>query len=271
MGTLKVELTKEKETLLITLFAKAMDSRAADSILGDRWADEAVGRLDYDFAKLKIKRDETIGIAMRAKHLDRWTSEFLVENPRGIVLNLGCGLDSRVYRLDPPAAVRWFDVDFPEVVELRRRLYPDRAGGRLIGTSVTDPNWIGALPSDGPALIVAEGLMPYLEEDDLRRLLERLTTHFPTGVLAFDGYSRLGLRFMKNLPCIQATGATFRWGIDDPCELEAMIPRLKLVEETAYYNPSVVARMSWTSRLLIRVWSCFPALRRIGRLLRYRF
>jgi O-methyltransferase involved in polyketide biosynthesis len=52
MGTFKVGLTKEKETLLITLYARAMDNRAADSILGDRWADEAVGRLDYDFAKL---------------------------------------------------------------------------------------------------------------------------------------------------------------------------------------------------------------------------
>ncbi len=271
MSTMKVELTKEKETLLITLYAKAMESRAADSVLRDRWAAEAVGRLDYDFAKLKIRPDDAIGIALRAKLLDRWTSEFLAENPGAIVLNLGCGLDSRVYRIDPPAAVRWFDVDFPEVVELRRRLYPERAGVRLIGSSVADPGWIAGLPSDGPAFIVAEGLTPYLKEDDGKRLLERLTAHFPTGVVAFDAYSRLGLQFMRHVPCIQATGATFHWGIDDPREIEAMVPRLRLVEETAYYDPSVVARMSWTSRLFIRLWSCFPALRRIGRLLRYRF
>jgi len=271
MQSMKVELTKEKETLLITLYARAMESRMADTVLRDRWAAEAVERIDYDFAKLKLRPDEAIGIAMRATRFDRWTSEFLAENPGGIVLNLGCGLDSRAWRVDPPSTVPWFDVDFPEVIELRRRIFPDRPGVRPIGSSVTDPGWIGELPTDRPALILAEGLTPYLAEDEVRRLFQRLTERLASGLLGFDGYSRKGLRFMENLPCIRATGATFRWGLDDPREVEAMAPRLKLVAESPYYDPATLARMSWPSRLMIRAWSWFPALQPIGRLLRYGF
>ena len=100
---------------------------------------------------------------MRAKAFDDWTSPFIDRHPDAIVLHLGCGLDSRVFRVDPPAAVSWFDVDLPEVIELRRRLYPARDDGyRLIGASVTDLGWLREMPRDRPAMVVAEGLMPYL-------------------------------------------------------------------------------------------------------------
>jgi O-methyltransferase involved in polyketide biosynthesis len=66
-------------------------------------------------------------------------------------------LDSRVFRLDPNAPVRWFDVDYPEVIEVRRRLYPQRAGYRMIGSSVTDPGFLDGVPRNRPAMIVAEG------------------------------------------------------------------------------------------------------------------
>jgi len=146
----KVYLTKEKETLLITLYARALDSRSMGSILSDRFADDVVSRIDYDFAKLKVGRDSVAGAAMRARTLDGWTSIFLAENPDATVLHLGCGLDSRVYRIAPPATVRWFDLDFPEVIELRRRLCPQRDGYCMIGSSVTDLHWLGEIPIDRP-------------------------------------------------------------------------------------------------------------------------
>jgi O-methyltransferase involved in polyketide biosynthesis len=271
MGPEKIHLTEEKETLLITLYGKALESRSKDSILGDRFADDVVRRIDYDFRKLNVVRDARIAFAMRAKWLDRWTAEFLVDHPGATVLNLGCGLDSRVFRVDPPASVPWFDVDYPEVVELRRRLYPDRDGYHLIGSSVTDPRWLAEVPVDRPAMIVAEGLLLYLVGSDVKQLLTQLTNHIPSGHLAFDGYGRLGVRLLNALPVVKATGATVRWGIDDPRDLEAWAPRLEFVEEFTAYDPSDVAKMSSLGQVLIRAWSRIPALRRLGRLLRYRF
>ena len=51
-----VTFTGAQETTLATLYGKAMDSREPDSILGDREADKAMQRIDYDFDKLRMRR-----------------------------------------------------------------------------------------------------------------------------------------------------------------------------------------------------------------------
>lgn len=276
MQTETVALTREKETLLITLWAKAGESLLPDSLLKDRFAAEVAARIDYDFARLKVDRDLMVGLAMRAHTLDDWTRDFLADHADAIVLHLGCGLDSRVFRIDPPAGIDWYDVDYPEVIALRQKLYPARADYRLIGSSVTEPGWLDAVPRDRPVMIVAEGLLPYLPEEEVPLLLERLARHCPSGEIVFDAYSPLGLKLIALQPSIRATGAVLHWALDDPAELERQVPGLELVTElTAYdpggYDPQQIARMSWPARFAMQFFSLVPLLARIGLLLRYRF
>ena len=266
-----VTLTGEKETLLITLYAKAEESRFPDSLLNDRFAADAVRRLDYDFARLSVRHDDKVALAMRAKLFDNSTREFIAGHPEATILHLGCGLDSRVFRLDPSASVRWFDVDYPEVIALRRRVYPQREGYVMIGSSVTEPQWIAEVPPDRPTLIVAEGLLPYLRQDEVPRLFERLTVHLRSGEIVFDGYSRLGLWLIRRSRVVRATGATLHWSINDPRELERQVPRLKFIGEYFTYDSSHLGRFSWPGRLAIQIFRAIPALRNVGRLLRYRF
>lgn len=153
----KVHLTKEKETSLITLYSRALESRSKDPVLQDEAAGEAIRRIDYDFGRLKLRKVLALSIAIRAKQFDLWTSQYLAETPDATVLHLGCGLDSRNFRLNPNASVRWFDVDYPEVIEVRRRLYPERVGYHMIGSSLTDPGFLDEVPTDRPAMIVARG------------------------------------------------------------------------------------------------------------------
>ena len=61
-------------------------------------------------------------VAMRAEQLDDWSTDFLRRHPDAVVLHLGCGMDTRAFRLDPPEAVQWFDLDQPNVIALRRKL-----------------------------------------------------------------------------------------------------------------------------------------------------
>ena len=272
MQSEKVNLTKEKETSLITLYARALESRSKDPVLLDEAAEEAVRRIDYDFGRLKLRKVEPLSIAIRAKQFDLWTTEYLADNPDATVLYLGCGLDSRVFRIDPNAAVRWFDVDYPEVIEVRRRLYPERAGYRMIGSSVTNPNFLNEVPGDRPVMIVAEGLMMYLAEDDVKPLLNRLTDHFPSGHMAFDVMSRGEMRIAKAHPSFGATGASFRWGIDNQEEIRHLSPRLELVTEMRLLDLPGFAKLPWAMRTLVRVLDSIPALRRQNhRLLLYRF
>jgi O-methyltransferase involved in polyketide biosynthesis len=192
----KINLTKEKETMLITLYGRALQSRSKHPILRDTWAEEAVQRVDYDFAKFKVGRRAALLFACRATQLDLWTTSFLAEHPDATVLHLGCGLDSRVYRIVPPPTVRWFDLDYPEVIALRRQLYSERAGYSMIGSSLADLSWLDEVPGDRPAMIVAEGVTMYLTEQIMQALLQALTNHFPSGQLAFDVHTPQLVRWL---------------------------------------------------------------------------
>jgi O-methyltransferase involved in polyketide biosynthesis len=115
----RVRLTGAQETTLATLYGKAMESRRPDSILSDREADKALRRIDYDFGRLRIRRSDQLSLAVRAKAYDGWARQFLDRHPSCTVLHLGCGLGTRVYRVDPPPTVRWYDIDLPDVIDLR--------------------------------------------------------------------------------------------------------------------------------------------------------
>lgn len=189
MTTGKVDFSGVQSTMLITLFLRALDCKDKEPILGDHFAAEAVDTIDYDWTKVdkpSITRNR-FGVALRAKQFDVWATDFLRSNPDATVLQLACGVDSRAFRLDLPAEVRWFDVDLPDVMDLRRQLYDEADGYRMIGASVTDEAWLAQIPTDKPVLIIAEGLLMYLHETDVRHLLQRLTSHFRTGELIFDG------------------------------------------------------------------------------------
>jgi O-methyltransferase involved in polyketide biosynthesis len=250
----KIRLTKEKETYLSTLYGKALDNRAENPILGDRFADEAVRRIDFDFEKLNLPSGGNVTLPMRARHLDTWTREFLAAHPESTVLHLGCGLDSRVYRVDPPASVRWYDVDLPDVIELRRQLYPERPAYEMIATSVTDLGWLDGIPGDKPVLVVAEGLVMYLDPKDGAALFKRITEQFPSGQIIFDAYGRLTVGFLnlavkltslRAKPTAAGSSVHLPWGIDDPHDLEREVPRLRLVTETPFLTiPELVERLS---------------------------
>jgi O-methyltransferase involved in polyketide biosynthesis len=222
-----------------------MDAGGPHPILGDRFAADAVARIDYDFKSLKLPSGGEITLPMRALHFDRWTRDFLAANPESTVLHLGCGLDTRVQRIDPGPKVRWFDVDLPEVIALRSKLYPERPGYRQIGSSVTELSWLDQLPGNTPVLVIGEGLVMYLRENEGTGLFRRVTEHFPSGQIAFDAYSATMVRWVSRLSSVRGARVELQWGIDDPSELIQQVPRLRLVEDVAFLTmPELVARLS---------------------------
>jgi O-methyltransferase involved in polyketide biosynthesis len=98
----------------------------------------------------------------------------------------------------------------------------------MIGASVTDPAWLDQIPTGRPTLVVAEGLLMYIEGDEVRRLFERLTDRFDHGELLFDTLPPIAPKISK----IFTKGIT-KWGIRDAREIERWNPRLRFVEETS--------------------------------------
>ncbi len=234
-------------TNLCTLYLRAYESHSPAPILGDTAAAEAVNRIGYDWPRMRRAMHPGTNqymVTMRAKQLDDWCTGFLRRHPSAVVLHLGCGMDTRAFRLHPPETAQWFDVDQPNVIALRRKLYDDRDGYRMIGSSVT-AEWLDEIPADRPMLMVAEGLVMYLTESDVRTLLQRLTDRFGSGELLFDTVSPMGPRLSKLL-----TKGITQWGISDAREIEQWNPRLRLLERSpagalCERIPSAPVRLLW--------------------------
>src|SRR5512133_42386 len=189
MSSMKVNFTGVKETLLLTLYTRVMDSRSNNPILGDRKSVEIAQQLDYDFKKLKLPPKEAFGGAIRTKIMDDCVREFLTSHPDANVLDLGCGLDDRAERIKPGKGVCWFDIDYPEVIEVRKHFFTEHTGYQMVARSLTEADFPGDIPADRPTIIVADGLLPFLTEEETIKLFKRLVDHFKAGEVVLNGYT----------------------------------------------------------------------------------
>jgi O-methyltransferase involved in polyketide biosynthesis len=117
---------------------------------------------------------------------------------------------------------------------------------------------------------VAEGLLMYLDEGDVRRLVLRLHETFPGCRLVADVFSKLAARSATKHPALKATGATLGWGIDDPQEIETWASGLHLLEEWYFSDDPDLALLSFGYRLAYRLSGAFKTAKRAHRILYYR-
>ncbi|MGD0004802.1 MAG: class I SAM-dependent methyltransferase [Anaerolineaceae bacterium] len=282
MTTEKIQFTKEKETMLMMLNSKAIQSQWKNPILRDPWAEEAMRHIDYDMSKT-LKGVSSWGmwrdvgctiIATRAATFDLLTTRYLADHPDATVLHVGCGMDSRVFRVDPPATVDWFDMDYPDVIDLRRQLFPGRTAastGRyhLIGAPLSDLRWLDEVPRDRPGLLVAEGVLHYLSETEVKALLNAVVAHFPGGQMIFDICNPFIVKRAGSN--VGGTGATYKWGLDDPQDIKQLEPKLELIKEYKMREQVAFSRFPLFWRAMQRTQELNPTLRRMERIIVYRY
>lgn len=281
MGVTLPALTPAQESLFLTLAGRAFDSRLPRPFLGDPLADDILAVTGYELVKFPAfdsergdPRTKVFDIAVRAKRLDEMVQAFIAGHPDAVVLDLGAGLDSRRVRVDPPATVDWYDIDFPEIIALRREVLPERALAHGIGADVRDLQWLDAVPVDRPTVIVADGLLAFLSQDDFVGLVRRLVDHFPSGELATNSYTTYAMYAVKHASALSAIAADAAFpGFNDPRAPERWVPGLELVEEILLTRAAEVAELPLLTRLSARL--CAPSRglsRMVGTtLLRYRF
>jgi O-methyltransferase involved in polyketide biosynthesis len=166
--------------------------------------------------------------------------------------------------------VEWYDLDMPPVIELRRQFYAGHERYHLIASSVTDLEWVDSVAAAGRlTLIVAEGLLMYLGEAHVRRLLLRLREAFPGCRLIADVFSRLTARSATRHPSLKQTGASIGWGIDDPCQVEGWAPGIHLLEEWYFTQDPDLDRLSPGYRLAYKLAGTLDVVRRAHRIVYY--
>src|SRR5512136_389343 len=166
------------ETLLMTLYIRAMESQRPDALIKDEKAVALVTSMSYDFDRIrqvKMDEDDKVGVILRNLEFDRQARDFLTRHPEAVVVHIGCGLDSRFDRVaERNSQIEWYDLDLPDVIELRRKLIGDE-GGRyhLLGCSVLEPAWLEAVRvhRGRPFLFLAEGVFMYFTEAQVQSLV----------------------------------------------------------------------------------------------------
>jgi O-methyltransferase involved in polyketide biosynthesis len=273
MGTTLPAFTPLEDSLWLTLCARALDNRSPHPILADAMADQIVRTLDYDYGQLHIDTNLMVNVSLRAKKLDEVAAGFLARHPDAVGLDLGAGLDTRMERLAPPSTVDWYDIDFPAVAAARKRLIPKHPNAHVIGADVTEEDWLNAIPTDRPAVIVADGLMGFLTQDELVSLWNRLISHFPSGEMVFNSYTRFAIWVARHARGTKSVAELVKFpGMDDPREPERWNPRLNLVREILLSREPEVAQFPPALRRYHRLAARSTAWSRTGTIvLHYRF
>lgn len=190
MAWIQVRLHGVPETALWTLYHRAMDAGRADSGLDDPKAIELVTSIDFPFRERfgpdLVGLNQVVG--QRARTFDAEVRSVLATHPDALVASLGEGFETQFWRVDN-GQVQWLSVDLPAMAALRTQLLGEDPPRRRhwAGSALSD-RWIdelGAKPDDR-VIVVAQGLLMYLQPADVEALIARCAEAFPGGVMLFD-------------------------------------------------------------------------------------
>jgi O-methyltransferase involved in polyketide biosynthesis len=258
--TTKPSLSGVAETLLITLYIRATESQRPDALIKDERAEALVRQLDPETLRKTSALTEDTGrlvLTLKSREFDRFAQDFLRRHPDAVVVHIGCGLDTRFERVcsEPPdnGQVEWYDLDLPEVIDLRRELIGGE-GGRyhLLAGSVLEDDWLEAVEAHRQRsfLFLAEGVFMYFTEAQVKSLVLRLKEHFPAAELVFDAYSPF-MRWAHNLRVIRKrVGAHLNWDLKHSQDLEGWGAGIRLLDERFPFQfPEVDQRRALRVRL----------------------
>jgi methyltransferase (TIGR00027 family) len=231
------QLSGVPETLLIPLAMRAAESRRPDAIIHDPTAERIVGAMNYDFTPLRGAWMTQADVAVRTEIIDDLVRSAMAKHPRLVVATLGAGLDGRSDRLDD-GRVRWLDIDLPEVIDLRRRFFHETERRRFVPRSLLDFTWIddlARLPEEH-VLVIAEGVLHYFAEADVRRLLGEIADRLPPADLVVHTTSPACTRYQARNRIFRSFRAPFAWGIASARDLEEWDHRLEFVSEQPFID-----------------------------------
>jgi len=246
-----MDLSQVSRTAILLLICRAIEAEKHKSEFNDPMAVLCLERLmsiaSEEEKRWIIKRkrfyegiqarDAKAGVR-RVKAFDNATNRFIADNPKCTVINLACGFDTRFWRIANENC-RYVEIDLPEVVALKRKILKDQLGYELIGCSVLDTSWIDKVTINGNTgfLLLAEGLFPWIPQQDATRLFKEIGERFYRSQFVLDmvpeKYTKGIWKKLIRLHSKIDFGLDVSWvfGIKDPHDIEAYGNGLKVIGE----------------------------------------
>ena len=251
------------QTLYIPLYGKSYVSKKG-LFLKDKKAEEIWEKEQFPLKGKSKSKWLAYYMGIRAAVFDDWLREQLEKIEDAVVIHIGCGMDSRVLRVGIENAeltehclkvenLKWYDVDFLDVIEERKRYFAESSGYQMIGADVTQAGWIEEIRKSGQlqnkaAIVLMEGVSMYLSGKEIGGLLRVLKNNFEETALLMDCYTTFAARMSKYKNPINDVGVTKVYGIDNPVELE--FDNLKFVKEHAMTPQHYIDQLAGIEKMI---------------------
>ncbi|MEM6999198.1 MAG: class I SAM-dependent methyltransferase [Pseudomonadota bacterium] len=233
VAKVRVSQGSVQETLLLPLWGRAYESRQENPRLIDNKAVEILEQLDYDFSVIEqTQRLGQHGWVARSLQTDNVVKRFIKDHPHATIVNLGCGMDTTFSRVDN-GLITFFELDFPDVIELRKNFYADDERHKSIAASMHETDWFEQLnPTDG-LMFLAGGVFMYSDESQMRKFFTSVVDEFGSCEFCFDALSPLGLKIGKKMVLKKGGMDSFQesegWSLKSAQVLERWDPRFSVV------------------------------------------
>lgn len=202
------------KTMYIPLYGKAYVSQRG-LFIQDKKAEEI-----WEKEKFKLKgKSKSKWLAyymgIRSAVIDEWLKMLMVDMPNAVVIYLGCGMDSRALRVGTNGH-KWYDVDFAEVINERKRYYAQTDNYKMIAGDIREQAWLNEIQENQTAIVVMEGVSMYINSDELKHVIENLDARFQNVSLIMDCYTVFAAKMSKLKNPINDVGVRVVNGIDEP-------------------------------------------------------
>ena len=221
-----------QETALIPLAIKASETSRPNARIRDEKAKEIIATLGVDVSKYDPFLSHE-GVVARTIMFREQLKELIRQYPDAICINLGCGFDDKFSQVDN-GKIRWYDVDLPDQIAVRRKVYVDRERCLMMEGNALDGSWTTSLPKSDMVIIVMEGVLEYFSREQVKTCLNMLCDSFAHGYLLAELHSPFLEKNSKHHDAVKHTNATFGWGTKSGKEYLELEPRMTLVSEWSY-------------------------------------
>lgn len=228
-----IKLKNTQETLLLPLWGRAVETQKKEPLLVDKTANDIIDRIDYDFSTItkNITEMSRIGWIARSLIFDQVINNFLKEHPQATIVNIGCGLDTTFERVDN-GTIYWYDLDLPDVIELRRQFMKEDNRRKFIESSFLDYNWLNELQIKDNVLFAAAGVFYYFEEYQIKEFFIKIADLFPGCEIIFDATSSVDMANKMVLKRSKIAGESLlKWGLKNAKTLESWDERIESIQE----------------------------------------
>ncbi len=146
-------------------------------------------------------------------------------------MNIGCGFDTTFERIDN-GNIYWYDLDLPDVIELRRQFIKEDNRRKFIISSFLDYKWLNKLKIKDNILFIAAGVFYYFNEIQIKNFFIKIADLFPGCQIVFDATSSAE---MANKLVVKRVGldenSFLKWGLRSAKKIELWDERIMLLEE----------------------------------------